>query len=236
MLNPSADTGSFGSERMRARVTRTTHEFVRLSLRQAILTGEYAPGARLIQAEIAQQLDVSTTPVREALRDLASEGLVRLDPYRGALVKPLDLDEISEIHMLLQVLEPLSIERAVQHIADDELDNAERVLAAMVSGGDSAEFVTLDREYHGIFARAARAPRLESMLMSLRDNAALYIAASFRESASMVAHANEDHRNLLDAVRRRDTEAAVKVECAHLEWAHSRWLNSIEEADGGASR
>jgi DNA-binding GntR family transcriptional regulator len=220
---------------MRARETRTNHEFVREALRHAILAGEYEPGTRLIQADIAAQLDVSTTPVREALRDLAAEGLVRLDAYRGALIKPLDLDEISEIHMLLQVLEPLSIERAVAYITDDELDAADKILAEMLSEGDSARFVALDRQYHGLFARAARAPRLEFMLNSLRDNAALYIAASFRGSSGMVEHANEDHRNLLKALRGRDAAAAVSVESAHLEWAHSRWLSSISEARGAES-
>lgn len=233
MLNPSADTGPFGRDRMRARVTRTNHEFVRHSLRQAILSGELPPGSRLIQAEIAEQLDVSTTPVREALRDLAGEGLLRLDAYRGALVKPLDLEEITEIHMLLQVLEPLSIELAVERITDQELDEAEQVLAQMLDGGDSAEFVTLDRRYHGLFAHAARAPRLESMLNSLRDNAALYIATSFRESSEMVAHANEDHRNLLRAFRDRDVAAALEVERAHLAWANSRWLTSVQDTHDG---
>jgi DNA-binding GntR family transcriptional regulator len=216
---------------MRARVTRTNHQFVRQSLRRAILAGEYAPGERLIQADIAKELDVSTTPVREALRDLAGEGLLRLDAYRGAVIKPLDLDEITEIHMLLQALEPLTIERAVQFITADELNEADQVLAEMVRGGDSAEFVSLDREFHGIFAGAARSPRLESMVNSLRDNAALYIAASFRDSAEMVAHANEDHRKLLQALRDRDRESAVTVACAHLEWAHRRWLTSMEHTE-----
>jgi DNA-binding GntR family transcriptional regulator len=225
--------GNGNGHGLRARETRTNHEFVRQALRHAILAGEYAPGERLIQANLAKQRDVSTTPVREALRDLSAEGLVRLDAYRGALVKPLDLEEISEIHMLLRVLEPLSIERAVQLIDTDELAEAEHVLAEMVRDGDSADFVSLDREFHGVFARAARSPRLESMISSLRDNAALYIAASFRDSAEMVAHANEDHRKLLQALRDGDRDAAVTVECAHLEWAHARWLTSMEHSPSG---
>lgn len=233
MHNPSVEQGLGGSQRLRARVTRTNHEFVRQALRHAILAGEYAPGERLIQADIAKQLDVSTTPVREALRDLAGEGLVRLDAYRGAIIKPLDIDEISEIHMLLQVLEPLAIDRAVDAITADELDTAETMLADMVNMGDSAEFVARDREFHGVFAHASRAPRLESMLNSLRDSAALYIAASFRGSADMVAHANDDHRKLLSAVRDRDRDTAVQVECAHLEWAHANWLSSTQKVESG---
>jgi DNA-binding GntR family transcriptional regulator len=211
------------------RATRTNHQFVREALRHAILAGEYPPGARLVQADLAKQLDVSTTPVREALRDLAGDGLVRLDAYRGAIIQPLDADEIEEIYQLLKVLEPLSIERAVRFVTEPELDDAERVLNRMLDGGDSADFVALDRQFHGLFAKAARSPRLQSTLDSLRDSAARYIAASFRESSEMVAHANQDHTALLAAMRKRDLKSALSVESAHLEWARSRWMDSVAE-------
>ena len=72
---------------------QTAHEFVRSVLRRAILSGELAGGTRLVQAELAAVLEVSTTPVREALRELASEGLVRFDPHRGAVVQELSGEE-----------------------------------------------------------------------------------------------------------------------------------------------
>jgi DNA-binding GntR family transcriptional regulator len=206
---------------------RTNHLFVRETLRHAILAGDYPPGTRLVQADLAKQLDVSTTPVREALRDLASDGLLRLDAYRGAVIQPLDPDEIEEIYQMLRVLEPLSIERAIQLVTEAELMEAEQKLQEMLSDGDSVRFVALDRQFHGLFARAARSPRLQSTLDSLRDSAARYIAASFRESPEMVAHANHDHQALLAAMRSRDTEAALAVESAHLEWAHAMWLGAI---------
>lgn len=214
--------------------TRTNHQFVRESLRQAILTGEYPPGSRLVQADVAAVFDVSTTPVREALRDLAADGLVRLDAYRGALIRPLDANEIEEIHQLLKVLEPVCLERAVRFVTEADLREAEQILARMTDGGDSADFVALDRQFHGVFARAARSPRLESMLNSLRDSAARYIAASFRESSEMVAHANHDHRSLLEAMRARDLAAATAVEAAHLEWARGRWMDSVRDASDAA--
>lgn len=212
------------------RTSRTNHQFVREAVRHAILTGEYSPGTRLVQADLAKQLDVSTTPVREALRDLAADGLVRLDAYRGAVVQPLHVDEIEEIYQLLKVLEPLSLERAVRLATGPELAEAEQVLSRMLGDCDSAEFVALDRQFHGLFARAARSPRLQSMLDALRDSAARYIAASFRESPQMVAHANRDHSALLKAVRECDVEGALRVESAHLEWARTRWTERAREA------
>jgi DNA-binding GntR family transcriptional regulator len=218
------------------RVTRTNHQFVREAVRHAILSGEYPPGTRLVQADLARQLDVSTTPVREALRDLAADGLVRLDAYRGAIIQPLDADEIEEIYQMLKVLEPLSLERAVRFITEPELDEAERILTRMLEGDGSAEFVALDRQFHGVLAKAARAPRLQATIDSLRDSAARYIAASYRESTEMVAHANGDHRALLTAMRQRDREAAQLVESAHLSWARTRWMDSVRETQKAAEQ
>ena len=73
---------------------RTNYEFARQTLRAEILEGRLGPGTKLIQTELAARLDVSTTPVREALQDLAREGLVLLDPHRGAFVRELSLDEV----------------------------------------------------------------------------------------------------------------------------------------------
>jgi DNA-binding GntR family transcriptional regulator len=83
---------------------RTAQAYVRDSIRSAIFAGQIEAGDRLVQADIAQQLDVSTTPVREALRELATEGLLRLDAHHGAVVRDLDPVELQEIHELRRLL------------------------------------------------------------------------------------------------------------------------------------
>ena len=89
---------------------RTAHEFVKDSLRRAILRGDLSGGARLIQADLAAMLNVSTTPVREALRDLATEGLITLDRHRGGVVRELNwLELMEEIRLIRQQLEPLAV-------------------------------------------------------------------------------------------------------------------------------
>src|SRR5690242_7828107 len=84
---------------------RTAHEFVRESLRRAILRGDLTGGERLIQADIAATLEVSTTPVREALRDLAAEGLISLDRHRGGVVRGLNWEDMEEIRKIRHQLE-----------------------------------------------------------------------------------------------------------------------------------
>ncbi len=92
-------------------------QYVRSILRKAILNGELTSGSRLVQAELAAMLDVSTTPLREALRDLATEGPVQFDPHRGAIVTELSEDDLHDIYELRLVLEPLAMRQAVDKVS-----------------------------------------------------------------------------------------------------------------------
>lgn len=196
---------------------RTAHEVVRDSLRRAILQGALPGGTRLVQADIAAQLDVSTTPVREALRDLATEGLIRLDAHRGAIVYEPDLDEVRDLYDIRKVLEAEAMKRAVRHITPEELAEAEHLQARMDEEPDPVVWVDLNRRFHGILADAGRSARLSALLKNLRDAAAVYVALSLKSNDQQRAAGNEDHHRLLDAIRRRDPRAAAKIVVQHLD-------------------
>jgi DNA-binding transcriptional regulator YhcF (GntR family) len=98
---------------------RTAHDFAKQTLRRAILRGELPGGTRLIQSDLATQLGVSTTPVREALRDLAGGGLITLDRNRGGVVRELNWHEVEEIDQIQERLRPLAMELAVRNISDE---------------------------------------------------------------------------------------------------------------------
>jgi DNA-binding GntR family transcriptional regulator len=196
---------------------RTAHQYAHDTLREAILSGELPAGSRLVQADIAGQLRVSTTPVREALRDLATEGLVHFDPHRGAIVRELDWEEVREIYQLRQLLEPLAIRLAVGRMSDEELRAANRLAQEMESESSPGRWVELNRASHGLFADSARSPRLQSILAGLRDGAAVYVALTLRYQPSGMARGNLEHRALLDAFERRDADRAASIELRHLE-------------------
>ncbi|MCF6475659.1 GntR family transcriptional regulator [Nonomuraea sp. MG754425] len=197
---------------------RTAHAFVYETLRRAILGGELPPGYRLVQADIATQLKVSITPVREALRDLAGEGLIRIDPHRGAMLRELDLAEVREIHELRRMLEPVSIRKAVERITDEEIDRAEGLRALMVAELDAGEWVELNRRFHAVFGDAAGSPRLCAILTGLRDGAAVHVGLSLRgRERARREEADLDHRELVAAFRRRHAEEAVRVVLRHLD-------------------
>lgn len=189
----------------------TSHEFVRESLRRAILAGSLDGGARLVQAGIAEQLGVSTTPVREAMRDLASEGLIRFEPYRGAVVHLPSLDEIREIYELRILLGSFAIRRTVERISDEELERAEAIEHVMEREVDPLRWTELNRSFHAALEDAARSPRLSAILNNLRDSAAIVVAISLKARPSQMKSGNRDHRELLKACRMRDPERAAAV-------------------------
>lgn len=195
---------------------RTAHQLVRDTLRQAILTGRVPGGERLVQAELAQQMRVSTTPVREALRDLAAEGLIRLDAHRGAIVHSPSHAELEEIYLLRQLLEPEIVERAIENVTDAELDEAADILRRADEESDPVEWIELNRQFHRVFTRAARSSRLASIVEPLQDSATLYILVSLTQGTRGVEEANAQHRRLLDAVRARDIPIARETILAHI--------------------
>lgn len=205
---------------------RTAHEVVRDTLRHAILNGALPGGTRLVQADIAVQLEVSTTPVREALRDLATEGLIRLDAHRGAIVYEPDLDEVRDLYDVRKILEAEAMRRAVRTITEEELLRAETLQARMDAESDAVVWVDLNREFHAVLADASRSPRLSALLKSLRDAAAVYVALSLKSSPEQVAAGNQDHHQLLDAVRGKDPRTAARIVVRHLDTT----MRAVEKA------
>lgn len=195
---------------------RTAHEFVRETLRQAILSGDLTGGSRLIQADLAAQLQVSTTPVREALRDLATEGLITLDRHRGGVVRELNWADMEEIRKIRQQLDPLAIPLAVRGISDERLAGAERLCDLMAEEHELAHWVDLNRQFHSLFYEATGSPRLAGILGGLEESATVYVAQAQRSHPEIRRRANAAHRELVDAARRRDVDAALAAMDGHV--------------------
>ncbi len=195
---------------------RTTHIFVRDNLREAIVRGDLKSGARLIQNELAALYGVSTTPVREAMRDLATEGLIRFDPHRGAVVHEPDADERDEIYEMRLLLEPHAMSKAASRVTEEELAVAQRIHDEAERETDPGHWVDLNRKFHSVFYRATRAPRLEAILVQLRDTSALYVGLALQRSSDVMRSGNHEHQELIDAMRDGDSERAAEIARLHL--------------------
>ncbi len=195
----------------------TAHEFVYDTLRRAILGGALPGGAHLVQADIASRLSVSTTPVREALRDLAAEGLVVFRPHIGAVVRELNLVELTELYDIRKALEPLAIRRAAERITAEELAEATALARQMEAESDPATWAVLNRKFHQVLEDAAQAPFIQSVLRGVQDISAIYVARSLVARPTRMGSGNKQHRGLIAALRRHDGDAAADQLVAHLD-------------------
>lgn len=207
----------------------TAHEYVLDALRNIILSGELSGGTRLIQSDLAKRLNVSTTPVREALRDLANEGLIHVDAHRGAVVHQVDAAEVREIYEIRRRLEPLVMELALERITETQMATARALHEEMERERDPVRWVNLNRDFHGVFMDACGWPRLAATVRSLHAGASPYVALTMRFRPEFMEKGNKDHGQILDACVQRDVQTAVELMVAHMDITKI----AVEEKLGG---
>lgn len=207
-------------------------------LRSEILGGAMPPGTRLNQSEVAKRLGVSTTPVREAMRELAAEGLLDGDPHKGRLVHEPSLDELLEVYELRAVLEPMSARRAARRMSAQSMAQAETLVTHMEGLTDSAEWVQLNSNFHEILREASGSPRLVDFLRNLQNISSLYVGLFAQQTPERLAQANRQHREMLTACRDGDGERAAAIVRRHVDasLAIVRGLLTLEGDERDAGR
>jgi DNA-binding GntR family transcriptional regulator len=216
----------------------TAHEVVLQALRRALLTGGIPAGTRLVQDDIAAQLGVSNTPVREAIRQLAAEGLVRFVRYKGAVVHKPTLAEIQELYELRLLLEPVAIGKAAERMSDAEIEQARRFFRRAVATTALEDWIVRNREFHGCLIEGAHSPRLSTFVASLKDLALTQVWVSISSASdrmAMVAGGNAEHAEILEAVESRDSARAAQVVRGHLEAAAKAVEQYMEHEGAGVA-
>lgn len=187
------------------------------SLRESILGGEYAPGERINQDEIADAAGASRLPVREALRMLESEGLVTLVANTGAWVSQLNSDECQELYRMRERLEPLLLSLSVPHLSDSEIDGLELLADGMETSDDVERFLRLDREFHLSPLASTPTALLGDTVLSLWNRTQHYrrrATTLFYSDGDRSVH--HDHHLIVGALRRRDEHEAERVLSDHI--------------------
>jgi DNA-binding GntR family transcriptional regulator len=190
---------------------RTAQDMVAEGLRQGILNGVLESGQPLRQEQIAGDFGVSKSPVREALRQLAGEGLVTFSPHRGAVVSKISYEEAREITEIRISLESLALRLAVPNITEEDLEQVEDVFRLAGSEEDISRYANLCWKFHEILCAFAGRSRLQNMIESLHATYDLYVRVSSREVMRNKARSQRQHREILDACRSKDADAAVKA-------------------------
>jgi DNA-binding GntR family transcriptional regulator len=195
---------------------RTRSDAVTERLRRDILEGRLPAGSKLRQVLIAEELGVSTTPVREAFATLAQEGLVVKDPRRGVVVFNPSPEELREIYEIRLALEPLAVELATPRLADIHLDIFEEMIAEMRHTNDPLRRHELNANLHSlIYSHSGRA-RLSVIIEQLRGTASAYLRFLSSSPPAYRAAVDDEHQEILDALRSRDGAAAAAALRRHL--------------------
>jgi DNA-binding GntR family transcriptional regulator len=187
-------------------------------LRNQILSQEIQPSSRLVEAQIAQEIGISRTPVREALHLLEKDGFIESIPRVGYKVKQLDWEELDQIFEIRRINESLACRWAVQKIDARGLKALEKNLAqsrAVIAKGEPNLFLKFDEEFHEILGCASGSRHLLELCKQLRRLMLRYRAASLR-NLKAVEIALEDHARILERLKRRDAAGLEKALEEHL--------------------
>jgi DNA-binding GntR family transcriptional regulator len=180
-------------------------------LRERILAGELPSGAHLRQMDLSAELGVSTTPVREAFRALAAEGLLQIDTHRGTLVRQLTLPEQLEIYQLQLLLERDNLNYAVARMTPQALERATRAQSDMRTTREAVRWALLNRDFHLALAEPAGRPRVLQLLTDLLNVTAIQVRGDIEHWTGRREAALTEHDNLLAAVRRGATDVAQRI-------------------------
>jgi DNA-binding GntR family transcriptional regulator len=192
-------------------------ERVAAVLREQILGGELGPGTRIRQEEVADRLGASRLPVREALLVLAAEGLLTVEPNKGARVPDLDMDEVETLYQMRERIEPLALIQSLSLLSDADIADIAAIQRRIEENGDMSEFLVLDREFHLATYSACTKDHLLGTVTPLW-NATQHYRRAFMQVSGPGRRwiVNAEHRLLVEALERRDPVDAERYLVGHI--------------------
>ena len=205
-------------------------EVVCETLRDAIRKGVLKPGERLMEIQLADELGVSRTPVREAIRKLELEGYVIMMPRRGTYVANLSIRDVNEVFEIRTSLDSLASGLAAERITDEELEHLQRLLVAIggyIEQGDMDKIVETDTEFHDLLYTASRNTRLTGIIFNLREQLTRFRTASMSYPGRLRATL-EEHRRIVEAIAQGDVKEAQAASEYHMEKSEQTLLASME--------
>lgn len=213
-------------------------EVVSDTLRQAIRDGALKPGERLMEIPLAQELGVSRTPIREAIRKLEQEGFVVMIPRRGTYVADISLKDISQVFEIRSALEELAAALAAERITNEEIEYLERMLVEIGTYIETKEMdkvVETDIAFHEVLYKASRNDRLVEIFHNLREQTLRFRTVSMNQPGRL-AKTREEHRLLVEAIANRDANKARKMARMHMEHSEQALLTGMNIDSEGISK
>jgi len=190
------------------------------TLRERILKGELKPGERLMEIQLADQLGVSRTPIREAIRMLELEGLVKMVPRKGAQVAKISREDLQDVLEVRKALDTLAIKLACERITEEEivrLKEAEAEFEKSLKTGDFTQMAEADVLFHDVIHGASKNKRLKNMISNLAERIYRYRFEYIKQQSDGGKVLLEEHRKIVACIEARDLDASVKAIEIHID-------------------
>jgi DNA-binding GntR family transcriptional regulator len=232
MARPNSLAESWTAEPV-GRIAAPLREQVISALRKAILDFDLKPGQRLVERELVEQLGVSRTTVREALRELTSEGLVTVVPQRGAVVATPTLEDAIDLYDVRAALESLVVQRFVARASDAQVARLEAAVDAIetatVRAAEIREILAAKDRFYAVLVEGAASAALQQILEGIQARVQILRATSLSEEGRAIASVRE-LRAIADAIRSRDSELAARCATEHIRHASATALAHMRQA------
>jgi len=202
-------------------------------LREGIISGRFPPGTRLKQNELAEMLQTSITPIREALKQLAAEGYVEGNSYRGAIVAPFDAKASAEVLSLRKILESELVREVIKHVTEDDLREIRELANEFELAAKRADPMQARGANYRFHMRLYQVARMPQALHFVQILWARYPFDQINRIPGRAQRAAEEHAELLHNIAHRDVDAALRVTQVHIEtgWSELRGILEPEKED-----
>lgn len=207
-------------------------------LMNAIMQGQLSPGERLLEVQLADEMGVSRTPVREAIRRLELEGFVVMVPRKGAYVAGLSVDDVESVYEIRTALETLAVRLAAQRMeAEDyrQLDELAEQMTATWQERNVDQWVALDARFHELLYTFSRNERLVQMMSNIMEQLSRYRIISLA-NVEVRQNSLAEHQKVIEALKRRDSEQAAAAAALHIENTKHSLLKMLQTKFAAADK
>jgi len=200
-------------------------------LKKEIIKGSLKPGSKVLEGRIAEQIGISRTPVREAIRELAAEGFVTLSPNQGVVVRSISAENIREVLQIHSVLEGLAARLSCEVIDEEnlkELENYVNKMEKLTNKKDPLAYSEVDLKFHELIVNNCGNKRLIQMRKNISDQAQRYRISSLR-TRGRLKESLKEHQKILEAFKTKDPKKADVISQKHIQNALKNILAKVIE-------
>lgn len=213
---------------------QTLREKILETIREAILKGQLKPGEKVAEPELAERFGISRTPIREAFRQLESEGYLTVIPRKGAVVTSLSERAVEEFYAIKSILEGYAARMAVENLTDKDMEKLEAInerLAQLAQEGDVKNFFRIHNEFHELFIKAAENEKLMELIHQLMLKFNRLRLASLALPGRMEISVQE-HKKIIEAFKSKDGERADNLVRKTASYGGQVLIQSMAQSEG----